>query len=320
MLALCDVCSSSTRLRAGETGAAILLAMLTLMLVATLAAFIVTDYGAAVELVSGRHDQTQSRWLARGAVDWARNVLAEDARTSAIDYFGENWAMHVPPTAVEDGEVSGEITEYSGRFDLNSLVLGGMADPAQVEIYGRLLDILGVPRQRAQGLIGALVDWEDADGQTAPNGAESDWYLGRTIPYRTADAPLVDVDELSMVRGYDAELIERLRPFVAALPAATPLNVNTASAEVLSATVAGLNIDDARVLVARRQAVPFRDVADFVAKLPASTTMPNKARFSVNSRYFLVVGRAKYGQAMTRMQVLLDRRTTWPEIVWQKIL
>jgi general secretion pathway protein K len=320
MSAPCGVCSSSASRRSGQSGAAILLAMLTLMLVATLAAFVVSDYGAAVELVGGRHDQLQSRWLARGAVDWARNVLAEDARTSAIDYFGENWAMHVPPTAVEDGEVSGEIDEYSGRFDLNSLVVGGVADPAQVEIYGRLLDRLGVPRQTALGLIGALVDWEDADERTSPDGAESDWYLAQKIPYQSADAPLLDVDELALVRGYDADLIARLRPFVAALPDRAPLNVNTASAEVLSASVAGLSIDDARVLVARRQAEPFRDVADFVSKLPPSVTGPNSARLAVTSRYFLVVGRAKYGQAMTRMQVLLDRRTTWPEIVWQKIL
>jgi general secretion pathway protein K len=320
MSAPCGACSTSARRRAGQAGAAILLAMLTLMLVATLAAFVVTDYGAAVELVGGRHDQLQSRWLARGAVDWARNVLAEDARTSAIDHFGESWAMRVPPTAVEDGEVSGEIDEYSGRFDLNSLVLGGVADPLQVEIYGRLLDRLGVPRQKALGLIGALVDWEDADARTSPDGAESNWYLARKTAYRCADAPLLDVDELALVRGYDADIIERLRPFVAALPEAAPLNVDTASAEVLSATVAGLSIDDARVLVARRQAEPFRDVADFVSKLPPSVARPNTVRLSVTSRYFLVNGRAKYGQAMTRLQVLLDRRTRWPEIVWQKIL
>lgn len=320
MSAPCSAFSSSARRRGCQAGAAILLAMLTLALVATLAAFVVSDYGAAVELVGGRHDQEQSRWLARGAVDWARNVLAEDARTSAIDDFSENWAMRVPPTAVEDGEVSGEIDEYSGRFDLNSLVFGGVVDPVQVEAYARLLEASGVPRQRALGLIGALVDWEDADAQTAPNGAESDGYLGRKPPYRSADAPLVDVDELALVRGYDADLIERLRPFVAALPAPAPLNVNTASAEVLSAAIAGLSLDDARVLVARRQAAPFRDVADFVSQLPRSVPPPTRVRLAATSRYFLVVGRAKYGQAMTRMQVLLDRRTTWPEIVWQKIL
>jgi general secretion pathway protein K len=320
MSATCVDCSPCADSRRRQTGAAIILAMLALTLVAGLAAYVLSDYGAAVEMVSGRHDLDQSRWLARGAVDWARNVLAEDARTSSIDYFGENWTMHVPPTAVEDGEVSGEIVDYSGRFDLNSVVQGSSPVAEQVASYGRLLSTLGVPPQRAAAMVAALIDWLDADDRTSPDGAESDWYLAQQRPYRAANAPLVDVDELALVRGYDSDLIERLRPFVAALPQGGPLNVNTASAEVLTANIAGLSLDEARILVVRRQATPFRDVADFLSRLPGSVTAPSGARVAVASRYFLVVGRAKYGQAVTRMQVLLDRRNHWPEIVWQKIL
>ncbi|HTY04658.1 MAG TPA: type II secretion system minor pseudopilin GspK [Rhodocyclaceae bacterium] len=309
-------CASARTAR--QSGAAVLLAMLTLALMAGLAAFVVADYGAAADLLVGRQDQNQSRWLARAAVDWARNVLAEDKRTSKIDYLGEAWATHVAPTAVEDGEVSGEITDYSGLFDLNSLVSYGQINKTQVAAYVRLLSLLGLPSQQATSLAAALVDWLDTDNNPLPGGAESDWYVTQGKRYQVANGLLVDVDELRLIRGYDDDLVERLRPFVAALPSSTFINVNTAPPEVLAAIVDNLSIDEARAIAVRRLVVPFQTTSDFTALLPARAFAPGQ--IDVGSRYFLVGGRAKYGQAVTRMQVLLDRSSNWPVIVWQKIL
>jgi general secretion pathway protein K len=294
--------------------------MLTLALMAEIAALVVADYGSAMELLVGRQDQGQSRWLARGAVDWARNVLAEDARTSSSDHLGEMWATRIAPTPVEDGEVGGEIVDYSGYFNLNGLAENGVAVAEQVESYKRLLQLIGVPPQDAASLAAALVDWLDANNERENNGAESDWYAAQGKRYRVANGPLADIDELGLVRGYSEDLINRLRSVAAVLPESTPINANTAPPEVLSALVPNLTIDEARVMAARRRARPFADAAGFLAQLPRGAKPPPAGRFSVTSRYFLVGGRAKYGLAVTRMQVLLDRRSVWPEIVWQKIL
>jgi general secretion pathway protein K len=294
--------------------------MLTLALMAEIAALVVADYGAAMELLVGRQDQGQSRWLARGAVDWARNVLAEDARTSTSDHPGEIWATRIAPTPVDDGEVGGEIIDYSGYFNLNGLVENGVAVAEQVESYQRLLQLIGAPPQDAASLAAALVDWLDANNERESNGAESDWYAAQGKQYRVANGPLADIDELGLVRGYSEDVINRLRSVAVALPESTPINANTAPPEVLSALIRNLSIDDARVMAVRRRANPFADAAGFLAQLPRGATPPPAGRFSVTSRYFLVGGRAKYGMAVTRMQVLLDRRSVWPEIVWQKIL
>jgi general secretion pathway protein K len=303
-----------------QRGAALLLAILTLALMAEIASLAVADYGATMELLVGRQDQSQSRWLARGAVDWARNVLAEDARTSANDHLREIWATRVAPTPVEDGEVGGEIVDYSGYFNLNSLVANGAADAEQVEAYKRLLVVLGFARKDAESLAATLVDWLDSDNNSEANGAEAEWYAEHGKRYRAANGLLVDVDELGLVRGYGDDVLSRLRSTVAALPESAAINVNTASPEVLSAMIPNLSVDDARVIAVRRLVTPFSDVPGFLAQLPRTASPPASNRFSVASRYFLVGGRAKYGQAVTRMQVLLDRKTVWPEIVWQKIL
>ncbi len=311
----------SVRPRRRQQGAAVILALLTVALVAGLAAASVGDLGVALDHVSGRHDQAQARQLARGAVDWARNVLAEDARSSTVDHLGEAWAVKIPPTPVEEGEVSGELQELSGRINLNNLAGSDGADIVEVEQFQRLLAVAGVADSDALDLVAALLDWLDADDSPRlPGGAESSWYGARTPPLRPANAPLAAVSELLQVRGFTPQLVARLTPLVAALPAGTKVNVNTAPPEVLAAAVPGLSLDAARVLVVQRGRAWFKDVADFKARLPSQELQPDTARLATTSRHFLATGRARFGVAMVRMEVLLDRSQNWPTIVWQKLL
>lgn len=304
-----------------QRGAALLLAMLTLALMAEIAALVVADYGSVMELLVGRQDQAQSRWLARGAIDWARNVLSEDARTTAkLDHLGELWATRIPPTPVEDGEVSGEIIDYSGFFDLNSIVAAGVVNNEQLEAYKRLLSALGLPQSDVQSLAAALVDWLDANSVPEQYGAEASWYGSAGKTYQPANAQLIDVDEVKLIRGYNDDVVNRLRSVAVALPEATPVNINTAPPEVLVALIQNLTIDQAKALVARRLVAPIAKLEDIRGQLPPTANVPPENRLSVWSRYFLASGRAKYGQAVSRMQVLLDRKSNWSEIVWQKVL
>lgn len=306
---------------ARQHGAAVILALLTVALVAGLAAAAVGDLGVALDHVSGRHDQAQARQLARGAVDWARNVLAEDARSSQVDHLGEAWAVKVPPTPVEEGQISGELHELSGRFNLNNLAQANGGDIVAVEQFQRLLALLGVGEGEALDLTAALLDWLDADDSPRlPAGAESAWYGAQNPPRRPTNGPLVAVSELTQVRGFTPQLVARLTPLVAALPPGTAINVNTASAEILATVVPGLSRDAARVLVVERSRAWFKDVSDFKARLPSHDSNPDLTRLAVTSRHFLATGRARYGVAMVRMEVLLDRSQNWPTIVWQKLL
>ena len=301
-------------------GAAVIMAILTVALVATLAAAVVRQYGVNVMSLTGRHDQNQSRWLARGAIDWARNVLANDARTSATDHSGEAWATKVPATPVDNGEVSGEVEDLSGRFDLNSVVRNGVADTANLAAYTRLLKLCGIDEDRSASLASTLVAWiirTNPDGAMASVSSTSTASLG--LPQRPRQTPLVDVDELSLIEGYDHEVIEHLRGFVAAFPMPAALNLNTVSPEVLAAMMPDLGIAVTRVVVAERQRAPFKDVNDFVARSHRSWHAP-KTGLAVVSRYFLVSGRARFGESTTRMVVLLDRQNQWSEIIWQKLL
>ncbi|MFT3737087.1 MAG: type II secretion system minor pseudopilin GspK [Rhodocyclaceae bacterium] len=306
-----------------QSGAALLMAILTVALVAAVASAVIAEHGGAVEQLSGRSDQAQARWLARGAVDWARNVLEFDlkrARTSGSDHFGEEWAIRVPATPVNEGDVSGEIDDLSGHFNINSLTENGVADSGSQAILQRLLETLRMPPRDAQMLVNAITDWIDTDDAPANYGAEVDWYTNAKQKIRPPNAPIISINELLAVRGMTNELLEQLRPHIAALPpAARTINVNTASAEVLAAYIDKLPLATAQQIANSRKTLVFSTVGDFTKLLPPSSSY-NASQFSVLSYYFLATGRARWGDATTHMQVLLFRNGKRPDILRETLL
>ncbi|AWI74046.1 general secretion pathway protein GspK [Parazoarcus communis] len=306
MPARSPVCS---RCAERQRGAAVVLALLTVTFAAMLAAAALADFGRGLEAVTGRRDQAQSRQLARAAVDWARQVLALDMLESNVDHGGENWTIRIPPTQLgedaADGTIAGEIIDLSGRFNLNDLAPAGLRSSAAGARLQRLMELLGTSPESARASVIAMTEWI----ATAPRG-DTD---------HAPHSALVVADEVASIPGIDHALLARLRPYVTAVPAPAPVNVNTAAAEVLSSLVPGLGIDSARVLVAERERAWFRDLADFNARLPQGTTPPAAQLASVSSRHFLVTIHASYGISVTRLEALLDRQKPWPELLWYRI-
>ncbi len=299
-----------------QRGIAVITAILVVALVASAASFMAWQQQLWVRQVENLNAQAQSRAVVLAALQWARSALAQDARDNQVDHLGEGWAQPLTPLPVEGGELAGSVVDQQGLFNLNSLVRDGKTSATDVAVFRRLLELLQLPPDLAN----AVVDWVDPDGEVSyPGGAEDMDYLGLEPPYRAGNRVLTTVDGLARVKGFDAETLERLRPFVTALPTATPVNVNTAPPEVLAAAVDGLALDQARTLVDGRRGKHFKDIADFRARLPQSDAPVNDAVLAVASRYFLVAGHARFGRARVGYAALLERdATAWPKLVWQK--
>lgn len=303
-------------------GAALIAALMTVTLATLLATQLITAQGEAIQNLIGRRDLAQARWLARGAADWARAILTEDARTSQIDHAGESWAIRVPPIPIKsgdsqdiaEGELSGEIVELDGRFNLNRLVPLGSADQPEVGVFVRLLQSLGVSAAEADRLTQAVVDAVDGNAETREGAAELAYY-GVVFD----NQPLLGVGSLLGVPGFTPALVARLQPFVSALPQRVPLNLNTAPAEVLAAELPTLGLPAAQRAVADRERAPFRDVADFKARFAGVGAAAN---CGVASRFFLITTRSSYGESVVQLRTLLYRGTAgkWPDILWQQTL
>src|SRR5690606_2377101 len=76
------------------------------------------------------------------------------------------------------------------------------------------------------------------------------------------------IDDLRWLEGFTPRIIDALQPFVTVLPVATPVNANTASAEVLGAVVGELGLAGARELVVQRdRGLWFTNRGDFVNRV-----------------------------------------------------
>jgi general secretion pathway protein K len=300
---------------ARQQGVAIIMVLLIVALATSLAAYIAMQQNLWQRQIESQFDRAQARQLGMAGIDWARAVLGEDARTSAIDHEKEIWTLKLPAIPVEGGEVTGTIEDRQGRFNLNNVssnTVAGFKD------FQTLLGELGLPVD----LAAALSDWIDNDSELQPGGAEDSYYTALPQPYRAANRALAELGELTQIKGFDIATIKALQNFVSVLPVqGTPVNVNFASAEVLVAIIPGLNLSDANQLVQQRQTLPFNDENDFKQRLPqglGATLVINK--ITVKTNYFWVTGRAKVGNAQVVTQVLLDRTNNgWPTISWQSV-
>jgi general secretion pathway protein K len=118
------------------------------------------------------------------------------------------------------------------------------------------------------------------------------------------------------VPGFTPEMLDKLKDFVIFLPHFTLVNVNTASAEVLSARIDGLALGDATTLVAQRSTASFRDITDFTNRLGRRPLTPLDSTASVMTNYFLINGKVRMSRAELEMQALIERNVTTTKLIW----
>lgn len=298
-----------------QRGLALIIAMLVAALAAAVAISLATAQAQWSAQVSHRRDHVQAQSIALAGIQWARQILDVDARSTTIDYLGEPWALPLPATPVENGSVEGSIVDAQSLLNVNNLASGAHAAFEHVR-FERLFEALRIP----PATLAAIVDWVDQDNVPQPGGAEDAWYETGAPPGLAANMPAILIQELGPVRGMTAATMAGLMRYVTALPADTPLNVNTASAQLLAATLANVDREQLAALVASRAQRPFASIADFRERAPAGAAAGDEAMYTVKSRYFLVSVRARQGDTIAQARALVDRGgNAWPRVVWQTV-
>jgi len=307
--------------RARERGVAAITALLVVAVAASAAAWMLAQQSATLNQAALVAARTQADFYADAGLDWARGVLAEDARSGGIDSLDEVWARPLVGLPVERAVVGGFIQDAQARFNLNNLVKDGARSNADFQVAQRLFDSLGVE----PGLVDAVVDWIDTDSDPlGGEGAEDSYYLGLARPYRAANRPLIQVEELYRVRGFDARRIERLKPYVTALPARTQVNDNTAGAAVLAALLPEVPTEEIRALVAARSAKPVRDKQDLARRFSKPPTTAIESDLDVKSSHFSVVVTVAQDDVRAAAEALVSRPAAGPgpstAIIWRRPL
>ncbi len=289
---------------ARQRGIALITAVLIVAIVATVSAHLSLGQQVWVRQAQNLNDRAQADTVAKAAFIWAMLILNEDAKKGpTTDNLTEDWARPLPPLPVEGGAIQGRIVDAQGLFNLNNLVRDGAPSTPDIGVFQRLLRNLGLD----PNLSGAVIDWIDANSQTGAAGAEDSEYLTLQPPYRAANQLIASVEELRLIRGFDAAAVDKLRPLVTALPTTKPtaININTAPAPVVSALFPNLPLSTAQQLVVARDKTPFTDVGQLTNR--AGQVPDPKITLAVKSDYFIVVVETQFGRLARRSQALVQR-------------
>jgi len=285
----------------------LLVAMIVLTLVSTLAAGMVWQQARAIEVESAERTRSQAAWILSGAVDLGRVLLRLDARKPGVDHLNEVWATQLEEASLSsllaqdrnnnvegapEAFLRGSIRDAQDRYNLRNLVDPATQKVVEAELAAltRLCESAAVSPQTAQ---------------TLASGLQAAWHTGQASETETdAGAMLAPqtVDQLIWL-GLDADTIKRLRPFVDLLPEPTPLNINTASAEVLAAVIAGLDLGSAKRIENRR---PYNTLQDARGDIQGEGALDPK-RLSVNSNFFVISGRLRMDGRVLEERLLVKR-------------
>jgi general secretion pathway protein K len=309
-----------------ERGAALLVAMLTVALVATFAAAALWQQWRSIEVETAERSRVQSGWILTGALDWARLLLREDARPtgSTVDHLGEPWAVplqearlssflaadqknnaDVGPDVLE-AFLSGQIIDLQSMLNVTSIAVNGRISDADQLAFAKLFEMLGLPNNQLDLLVENM---RFASDLSAANRS-------------SAVAPLQPqrVEQLVWL-GLSPHTVAVLQPYVTLLPSATKVNVNTASAEVIYASIPVLSLAQAQQIVTLRESEPFRKFEDIANRLgiEPGAIHQGQAPVGVSSSFFEVRARLRLDNLVVEERSVLQRpERSFDVTVWQR--
>ena len=298
--------SPGSRLRVPrrQRGAALLTAMIIVTLVVTLASSMVWQQWRAVQVEQAERARTQAAWILSGALDFARLILKEDLKSGRPTALTEPWATPLAEARLStflaadasstadagpEAFLSGSISDAQARYNLTNLVTAdGKIDGAESATLERLCLAMGMDAAVAQRIASGMRD--------ATNPASD----------ANANAPLLpqSVAQLSWL-GLDAASIAVLETVVIVLPSATPVNINTASREVLVGAIKGLDLATAERILQVRQRAPFKTAQAFTEQFPTLAPLSDKLGFK--SSYFEVRGKLRLADRVLVERSLVHR-------------
>lgn len=292
-------------MRPRQSGVALLATILVVALAAILIAGLLDRgmIGQARALQQARTAQAYA--FQHGLELWAGRILRDDRERDPVDSRADAWAQAMPPLILPEGMINGRMHDLDGCLNLNALASSSSALAAQR--FERLLRVLDLDLR----LVDAITDWVDGDGTAGASGAEDALYATLDPPRRAANRPFAHVSELRAVAGVDARVYERLAPHVCAR-ADTPLNVNTATPEVLMSLH-----DDITPPLARRLHSDGRarfhsvagDAGSFAQVLQEAGVIGVDLRgLDVVSRHFVAEGDLLIGEVPVRLYSVMERR------------
>ena len=331
-----------------QHGAALITVMIMVTVVIAVLASMFHEHGVDVAKSTKILHSERAALLALSGESLAIDMLKRDEREQAgVDTLDDIWALQLPAIPLEEANLLVTLSDLQSKWNINNLqrykpatinairaASTGNSDLSILERLGATQDTL-----IDQSHIAAIIDWLDSDDIPLPSGGEENEYLLEEPAYRPSNTLLTGLDELSLILALSPELRATISPFITALPEPTPINVNTASKEVLQSLHADINEAIAENLIETRTETPWQTMGEFSDALdielnpinpgdvlsqintqPASANIPGFTPVSINSRYFMLNIAVQLGTNMVELESLIRRNNATDVVVLARTL
>jgi general secretion pathway protein K len=298
-----------------QRGVAVITALLLTTLAVTIVASLFWQQQVQVRTMENQRLHLQTKWILRGALDWARLVLRQDGVDNpTYTSLTAVWNTPLAETRLDqyierervqgeifDATLSGRIIDATSRYNLTNLANGPQINPAHLKIFKRLLANLQIDPALADRAAKAVAE------SAPPLPVQAGVPVVPTAARTKSPMPMTQLDDLLTVPGFTVAIVEKLREFVIVLPvAAATVNVNTAPPEVIAALVENYSVAQATALVARRKQAFYRQRSDFESQL-FGNPLTLETAVDVKSEYFLVQSKVRLDRAALDAEALVQR-------------
>lgn len=303
-----------------QRGVALMIVIFIFALVSILSVGIYNRQSLFVQLAGNMVAQSQAYEYAVASEIYGRRLLKfdwdDDKDTNKLfdDLEDIKGSIVIP---VEEAFLEAQFNDVQGKLNINDLVLvasnstsgdnsaGGQPNPVMFDRFKRLFSSLSIDDAKVE----SLLDWIDSNQDpTDFAGAEDGEYLGLDQPYRTAGQPMTHVSELLLIQGMTQEDYEKLLPHVCALPQGqAPINLNTATNEVLMSLSNTLNKGLVERLIEARTKEPWTDINAFKNDPAMQGVQFDEKYLGVRSSFYEIATVITLGDHVERLVSLVYR-------------
>ncbi|WP_299687037.1 type II secretion system minor pseudopilin GspK [uncultured Vibrio sp.] len=302
-----------------QRGVALIIILMLLAIMATIAGSMFERLFTQFKRVGNQLNYQQAYWYSIGVEALVQDGIRQSYKDSDTVNLSQPWALEEQVFPLDYGQVSGRIVDAQACFNLNALagvaVDSGSQTPYLVSVWQTLLENQDVDSYQAEVIANSSWEFVDSDSRTTSSvGVEDSTYEAMKPAYLTANGLIADESELRAVYQVTGEVMNKVRPFVCALPSDDfRLNVNTLSelqAPLLEAMFApDLSESDAQQLINQRPFDGWESVDTFMAESAIAGVNPEvsnkaKAYLTVDSAYFELDAEVLVEQSRVRIRTL----------------
>ena len=194
-------------------GIAIISVLIVIALISASVSLMLQRFGRDLKQTQFIVTQTQGLNHLYSLEAWAKSILLSD--DLSVDSLDEVWATSITPIQVPGGTVYGKLTDLQSRLNVNNLI------DLETNIYS--------PQYRS-----FFYDCINLINTQLQQQLMADTIFSYVVSQSPKPKLFEQAAEIRKIKSISIEDYIKIKPHLTALPRLTPININTASKEVLS--------------------------------------------------------------------------------------